>query len=169
LTSTQEGAEQTGEERRGRRRRRRRGQGDREASANDAVPTVQESIESEADVLAVPTIPEPVVAGEPDASVPTPAAAPTATPAPLLPPAVASPIVLPRVQPAPMVIETLASELDQAGLILVQTAAEKHAEAQARIAAEPAPVPVSRERTPLPPLDAGPLIQVETRGGARAA
>jgi ribonuclease E len=69
---------------------------------------------------------------------------------------------LPPVEAAPMSVEALTPLLEQAGLILVQTAPAKHAEALARIAAEPRPIRVPRERPALPPLDVGPLIQVET-------
>ena len=62
-----------------------------------------------------------------------------------------------------MPLDELQPVLQTAGLMLVQTTAEKHAEAQARMAAEVAPVRVPRERVALPPLDDGPLVQVETR------
>jgi len=84
----------------------------------------------------------------------TPAPAPAATPAaPALPKAVA----------APLPIDELMPVLDRAGLILVQTEPLKLAQTQARLAAEPQPLRVPRERPVLPPLDIGPLIQVETR------
>jgi ribonuclease E len=69
------------------------------------------------------------------------------------------------VAPAPMMMDELQGMLASAGLQLVQTATAKHAEAQARMAAEPAPVRVRRDRPRLPPLDDGPLIQVETSRG----
>jgi ribonuclease E len=72
---------------------------------------------------------------------------------------------LPSVTPAPMPIDQLHAVLQQAGLSLVQTEPGKFSETQARLAAEPRPVRVPRERPPLPPLDEGPLIQVETRPG----
>jgi ribonuclease E len=53
--------------------------------------------------------------------------------------------------------------LEVAGLTLVETEPAKHAEAVARLAAEPTPVREPRERLVLPPLDDGPLVQVETR------
>jgi hypothetical protein len=70
---------------------------------------------------------------------------------------------LPRAQTMPMAIEALAPLLDQAGLILVQTSPTKHAEVLSRIAGEPKPPRTARERPALPPLDIGPLVQVETR------
>ena len=72
---------------------------------------------------------------------------------------------LPSVTPAPMPIDQLHAVLQQAGLSLVQTEPGKFSETQARLAAEPRPVRVPRERPQLPPLDEGPLIQVETRPG----
>ena len=63
-----------------------------------------------------------------------------------------------------MAIEALAPLLDKAGLILVQTSPTKHAEVLTRIATEPKPARTPRERPAAPPLDVGPLVQVETRG-----
>ena len=89
-----------------------------------------------------------------------------------VPPLVAAPtmIALPVVQQAPLPIDELQPVLQSAGLLLVQTAANKHAEAQAKMAAEPAPRRAPRERPPLPPLDDAPLVQVETQrpSGERA-
>ena len=53
--------------------------------------------------------------------------------------------------------------LNNAGLILVQTEAQRLAAVQAAIRAEPKAPRVPRERPLLPPLDEGPLVQVETR------
>jgi ribonuclease E len=72
-------------------------------------------------------------------------------------------VVVPAVQPAPLPVEQLQSVLDLAGLTLVQTEPAKRAEAAARMALEPAPVRVPRERPVLPPLVEAPLEQVETR------
>ena len=47
----------------------------------------------------------------------------------------------------------------------MQTDELKHADAMARLQAEPRPTRVRRERPILPPLDEGPLVQVETRHG----
>jgi ribonuclease E len=75
----------------------------------------------------------------------------------------ATPLVLPAAQPAPMPVDELRPILEHAGLALVQTEPARLADVQARIAAEPKPPRVPRERPVLPPLDSGPLIQVETR------
>lgn len=86
---------------------------------------------------------------------------PAAVAAPL--PAAAPIIVPPAVTPAPMPLEQLRPVLEQAGLTLVQTQPAKLADVLARFAGEARPVRVPRERPALPPLDTGPLVQVETR------
>jgi ribonuclease E len=62
-----------------------------------------------------------------------------------------------------MPVDELRPILEQAGLALVQTEPTRLADVQARIAAEPRAPRVPRERPALPPLDTGPLVQVETR------
>jgi ribonuclease E len=52
---------------------------------------------------------------------------------------------------------------DAAGLIWVNSDADKIREAQAAMAAAPAPVHVPRERPPVVVIDEGPLVLVETR------
>ncbi|MEW5881246.1 MAG: hypothetical protein AB1761_12470, partial [Pseudomonadota bacterium] len=89
-----------------------------------------------------------------------PASAPAVAPTPA---AISVAPALPKAAPAPLPIDELLPVLDRAGLILVQTEPLKLAETQARLAAEPRPPRVPRERPVLPPLDVGPLIQVETR------
>jgi ribonuclease E len=176
-----------------RRRRRGRGEGrgadgaaDRgangeagtSADAQDDVADVDEADEAvgapqaePVPAAAVPMAPQAERASEPR---PEPApAAPPARPAFVAPAAAPAPapaavpvtpaLALPAVHAAPMQVDTLLPILDGAGLILVQTEAGKHAQVQARIAAEPAPPRVARERPPLPPLDTRPLVQVETR------
>ncbi len=73
---------------------------------------------------------------------------------------------MPTAAPAPLPLTELLPVLDQAGLSLVQTDAAKHSDTLARLAAMPKPIRVPRERPVLPPLDAGPLIQVETKRSA---
>jgi ribonuclease E len=80
---------------------------------------------------------------------------PVAPPAPL--PA-ATPIVVPALR-----IEQLAPVLAAAGLELVQTDSDKHAQTQQRMAIEPPAPRRGRERPVLPPLDSTPLQLVETR------
>jgi ribonuclease E len=68
-----------------------------------------------------------------------------------------------RVAEAPLPLEQLLPVLESAGMTLAQTNADKLAQVQARIAAEPRPPRVPRSRPDLPPPDTGPLVQVETR------
>jgi ribonuclease E len=82
-----------------------------------------------------------------------------------VPPTVTAPtmIALPVVQQAPLPIDELQPVLQSAGLMLVQTAPERHAEAQQKMASEPRPPRPRRERPQLPPVDDAPLVQVETQ------
>jgi ribonuclease E len=111
----------------------------------------------------VPTIPTPAI----PAVLPGPAVRDptTSATAPVAPPSAAAP--LPVARPAPLPIDALLPVLDQAGLILVQTEADKLAQVRARIESEVRLPRTPRERPPLAPLDEGPLIQVETRPEAR--
>ena len=70
---------------------------------------------------------------------------------------------LPVAASAPMPVEHLESVLQLAGLTLVQTEPAKLEHTRARMATEPRAPRVPRERPVLPPLDSGPLVQVETR------
>jgi ribonuclease E len=96
-------------------------------------------------------------------------AAPVVVPPVVVPPVgeplgAAAPIIVPpAVTPAPMPVEELRPVLEQAGLTLVQTEPAKLADVLARFASETKPVRVPRERPVPPPLDTGPLVQVETR------
>jgi ribonuclease E len=169
------------EERRGRRRgRRRRGRGgargDAEApmlaaqgSGSDAAQDDGEQAGTTAPQGAV-AAPPPAVPVAAAASAPEPGfAAREAQSQPSAAGAVVPVSALPAVAPAPLPLEELLPALDRAGLILVQTQADKLAEVAARIATEPRPSRVPRERVILPPLDEGPLIQVETRVPSGAA
>jgi ribonuclease E len=103
---------------------------------------------------------------EPSTADLAPLAAPPAVSTPQIPEPIAAarPIVVPpAVAPATMSIDELQPILEQAGLTLVQTEPAKLAGARAKVAVETAPIRVPRERPVLPPLDAGPLVQVETR------
>jgi len=70
---------------------------------------------------------------------------------------------LARAVAAPLPLDQLIPMLESAGMTLAQTNAEKLAQVQARIAAEPREPHVPRVRPEMPPPDAGPLVQVETR------
>ena len=187
--SVAEGARPEGQEDRGRRRRRRRGRGGRAdngaeagtaGNGNALNPHVADSQTTFSDALAQ----QP----EFDAVVPTPSAlineplvetvaltlpsdpvhkavAVTNITAVRIPPTVSAPtmMALPVVQQAPMPIDELEPVLQSAGLMLVQTAPDRLAEAQAKMASEPRPASARRERPQLPPLDDAPLVQVETQ------
>ena len=111
--------------------------------------------------------PAPVVTVAPPVAVVTPLAP---APAPIA--VVASPAPAPAparaVSPAPLPVADLLPMLDSAGLVLVQTEPSKLADVQARIAAEPRPLRTPRDRPVLPPLDGGPLVQIETRSQTHA-
>ncbi|MDO5086364.1 MAG: Rne/Rng family ribonuclease [Comamonadaceae bacterium] len=104
----------------------------------------------------------------------TAAVAATAQPAPETGAAAAAPV--PATGPAPasatpafvLPADELTQLANAAGLQWVQSDAGKVAAVQAAIAAEPRPVHVPRQRPPLPVLDDGPLILVETRQDLRA-
>ena len=185
VTADAAAADAQSEERRGRKRRRRRGRGGRGAEGESAAGAdkpaeADEMVEDEeidqvehapvavVEVVAPSLMPAVEAAAEPtayrDGSVPRaqPKAVTVTTPEMIVVPTTYS---LPNVTPAPMPIDQLHAVLQQAGLSLVQTEPGKFSETQARLAAEPRPVRVPRERPQLPPLDEGPLIQVETRPG----
>ncbi len=164
------------EERRGRRRRRRRGRGGRsgEAEAAPGAEATAGELDDEIEEDAAPV----EVRVEPAPQAPAPAAASGNGSAPLqhnvtvvsphmivVPPTFS----LPLAQPSPMPVEQLQSVLELAGLTLVQTEETKLREARSRMAGEPKPARVARERPPLPPLDTRPLVQVETRRTAQDA
>jgi ribonuclease E len=168
------GAEEaSAEERRRRRGRRRRGRGGRgeadgrEApSGEQADTTAAEESVGEAEVP-VEVHAEAQVEAQAEAPAPLPALAESPKPAapsdsePL--PAAAPIIVAPPVTPAPMPVDDLQPILEQAGLKLVQTEPGKLADVLNRFASEAKPVRVPRERPVPPPLETGPLVQVETR------
>ncbi|HTT12781.1 MAG TPA: Rne/Rng family ribonuclease [Burkholderiaceae bacterium] len=168
------GAATQGEERRGRRRRRRRGgrtdggalRADAEsaAGADNNLPAGESAsvadIDDEVDEQIVP-------AKAPTTEEPHAGSAGPASPAPEEPATIEAPPVKPaRAVNAPLPLDQLLPMLESAGMTLAQTDGEKLAQVQARIAAEPRTVHVPRERPELPPLDVGPLVQVETRRSA---
>jgi len=164
-------ADATSEERRGRRRRRRRGRGARDGEGEAAAGVET----SDADVEQTPELPLEVMPRV-ESAAPVPAEAPAGNGSAIdpQPVAVASAHMVvvtptysfPSARPAPMPVEQLESVLELAGLTLVQTEASKLEEAQARMAGEAPEVRVQRERVVLPPLETGPLVQIETRSGA---
>ena len=70
---------------------------------------------------------------------------------------------MPKVQAYTLPLQALQAIAQEAGLVWVNSDAEKIAAVQAAIAAEPKPVRIPRERPPVVVLDEGPLVLVETR------
>lgn len=103
-----------------------------------AEPVVTQAPES------APVESEPVKAFEPEATAP----APTQTQTPI--------------QPIPLKEDALKPMLETAGLVWVNTDADKLRAASAAAEQVEAPKRAPRERKPLPPLDAAPMQQVET-------
>lgn len=70
---------------------------------------------------------------------------------------------------SPLPIETLQSVLANAGMTWVHTDAQKLQAAQEEAARAVTPPRVPRERKPLPPIQQGPMILVETNRPAGGA
>jgi ribonuclease E len=88
---------------------------------------------------------------------------PVAAPVAIAAPVETGTAAMPVVQPYELAVEALAAIVREVGLEWVQSDADKVAQVQAAIAAEPRPVHVPREPKPVVLLDEGPLILVETR------
>jgi ribonuclease E len=74
---------------------------------------------------------------------------------------------MPKVQSYRLPLADLASMAANSGLQWVNSDADKVAQVQAAIAAEPKPVHVPREPKPVVVVDEGPLVLVETRKDLR--
>ncbi|ONW91837.1 hypothetical protein A8F02_18305, partial [Burkholderia cenocepacia] len=98
-------------------------------------------------VEAAPTVAEAPVAAAPVEAVAAPAPAPAPAPA------------QPAAAPASASLDVV---LEQAGLVWVNTDADKFAAAQEAASRLPRPARVPRERKVLPPADTAPMQQVET-------
>ena len=119
----------------------------------------------------------PVAAPAAEVAAPAPAVVPEAPRAPraaapvaaAAPRAVEAPGIrgLPKVQPFTLSVESLDQVAQASGLEWVNSNAEKVAQVQAAIAAEPKPIHVPREPKPPVVLDEGPLVLVETRKDLR--
>ena len=70
---------------------------------------------------------------------------------------------MPKVQSYSLPLGDLQQIASGSGLEWVNSDADKVAQVQAAIAAEPKPVHVPRERPPVVVIDEGPLVLVETR------
>jgi ribonuclease E len=91
-----------------------------------------------------------------------PTAPSSATPSPA-----ASRQAMPKIGSYDLPLQDLNALAHQSGLVWVNSNAERVAQVQAAIAAEPRPIHVPRERPPTVVFDEGPLILVETRKDLR--
>ncbi|MGC9161978.1 MAG: Rne/Rng family ribonuclease [Thiomonas sp.] len=138
--------------------------------------------------LAAPVVPAALAAADQAGAQAAPSAAPETLPAlspsapsPAMPqpahPAAAAEIAPDATPPAPsptalavspqstaevLPVEELQARVQAAGLVWVQSDPQAIRRAQEALAAQPAPIHVPRERKPVPKLDEGPLILVET-------
>jgi ribonuclease E len=144
--------------RRGGRNRNRNRRED--AAAEEGQHTVDAAAAAEAAAPVAPVqsslIEEAMAAAPAPAPVPAPvAAAPS--------PAPAAPAPAPATEAFKLPMGELQAIAEGAGLQWVNSDADKIADAQAAIAAEPAPAPLGREPAPVVVVDEGPLVLVETR------
>ena len=149
------------------------------AEATDTAPTRSYFAQSTDNALAPVTAAEAAAVAEVVEAAPAPAVAvaaaavapamtPIATPAPAPAQAeVTPPASMPKVQGYNFSIDALQQVAQQAGLQWVQSDAEKIAQVQAAIAAEPKPIHAPRELKPAVVVDDGPLVLVETRRDLR--
>ena len=134
----------------------------------EAAPSVQAAAVATVAAAAVPVeavaAPTPISAPAPVAPIAVPVSAPAAKP-PLAVAAAAvpAPSGLPKVGAYALPIEAMNDVARSSGLEWVNSNAERIAEVQAAIAAEPKPVHVPREIKPMVLIDEGPLVLVETR------
>jgi ribonuclease E len=133
-------------------------------AATPAVPDIDT-----APVLATPTVEEVVIA-----AAPAPATADAAKTAEVAPAAATVTTSAPSTDEAApsaaafeLPLQALQAVAHAAGLEWVQSDADKVAQVQAAIAAEPQPVRVPREPKPVVLPDEGPLVLVETRRDLR--
>jgi ribonuclease E len=127
-------------------------------------PVASESV----DVAASPAAPVPEVVAAPQVrtpQAPATASAPASRGTPPVAPAASG--GLPKVQAYTVSIEELNQVARNSGLEWVNSDAEKVAQVQAAIAAEPKPIHVPREIKPVEIPDDGPLVLVETRKDLR--
>lgn len=119
------------------------------SAAQSEVPEVAQPAEPTVVPVTVLAVPEAPV--QETAVVPTPVSA-----------------GLPKVQPYTVSIEALSQLAQASGLEWVNSDADKVAQVQAAIAAEPKPIHVPREIKPVVIADEGPLVLVETRKDLRS-
>jgi ribonuclease E len=111
--------------------------------------------------------PTPVVSAEPVAGAASaPAEAASAVTELVQRPAAVEAAATPSPRANGLAAAELRPMLESAGLVWVNTDADKLRAAQEAAAQAPAPQRVVRERKPLPPIDPSPMQQVETRKDA---
>ena len=154
-------------------------QGDRqERPAPDGQPPSEEAsseprksyFATATDAPAIETIADvaPTVVAQAPAAAPAAPAAHAAVQAPVMPEPVAAPVTaMPKLEPFVLPLAELAQVAESSGLSWVNSDAQKIAAVQAAIAQEPKAIHVPRERPPVLPMDAGPLILVETKRDLR--
>ncbi len=141
-------------------------------ASSPAQAAAPEATEAAASPAAIEVEAAPVLEAAP-AAAPVVKAAPVAAPAPVATPApeaaaqsATAPSTtsrMPAIGRYELPLADLHNTIAAAGLQWVQSDADKVAQVQAQIAAEPKPVHVPRERPVLPPISQEPLILVETR------
>ncbi len=138
-----------------------------EAPAAVVAPAAPVQAPVAAPVIEAPVAPAAAPVAAPAPEPRTPRAAPVAVAA--APRAAEVPVSqgLPKVQPYALSLDALNQVAEASGLEWVNSNAEKVAQVQAAIAAEPKPVHVPREPKPPVVLDEGPLVLVETRKDLR--
>jgi ribonuclease E len=102
-----------------------------------------------------------------DSAQPSATMAHPAAPASAAHPPAASRQAMPKIGSYDLPLQDLNALAHQSGLEWVNSNAERVAQVQAAIAAEPRPIHVPRERPPTVVVDEGPLILVETRKDLR--
>jgi ribonuclease E len=128
--------------------------------ASDAWPALSAASIAETEVVQAPSTAPEVEHVAPAGTTVSPAVVSSETRAALSPP------IAPRGQSAMASVEHLSDTLAHAGLVLVQTDAQKLEFARQRGAAAAAPLTrVPRARKPAPPASSEPLVQIETRKG----
>jgi ribonuclease E len=169
--ASEDGGRREGGRRRGRGRDRDRGarrEGAVEASAEpgtEGAATEPVSPVAEVDAAVLPAVDAPAVDQPSATDEAEPAAAPAvAHPAPAPAPAEAAAAPAPVAAPTyALPVQSLHSLAQAAGLEWVGSDPDKVAQAQAAMAAEPAPVRVPRAPRAVVQVDEGPLVLVETR------
>lgn len=157
-----------GEERRGRSRDRYgRDRQERAPRAETEVAAPLEAGSSDLPLAGEPAAIEPLVSA-PAAVAPQVAPVNTMPVMPATATVAPSSRSLPKVTPFELPLAQLAQIAEGSGLHWVNSDAERIAQAQAAIAAEPRPVHVPRQRPPAIVLDEGPLILVETSKDLRS-